>query len=42
MDTVTFDNYRGGYLAASHFEELGRRRLGIIQGPTNKSEAMLR
>lgn len=42
MDTVTFDNYRGGHLVASHFEELGRRKLGIIQGPANKSEAMLR
>ena len=42
MDTITFDNYRGGYLVASHFEELGHRKLGIIQGPVNKSEAMLR
>jgi DNA-binding LacI/PurR family transcriptional regulator len=42
MDTVTFDNYRGGHLVASHFEELGHRKLGIIQGPVNKSEAMLR
>jgi DNA-binding LacI/PurR family transcriptional regulator len=42
MDTVTFDNYRGGYLIANHFEELGHKKLGIIQGPVNKSEAMLR
>jgi DNA-binding LacI/PurR family transcriptional regulator len=42
MDTVTFDNYRGGYLAASHFEERGFRRVGIIQGPVKQSEAMLR
>lgn len=42
MDTVTFDNYRGGYLVASHFEERGFKNLGIIQGPIKHSEAMLR
>ncbi len=42
MDTVTFDNYRGGYLVARHFEEQGYRDLGIIQGPVQQSEAMLR
>ncbi len=42
MDTVTFDNYRGGHLVASHFEDKGFTRLGIIEGPKNKSEAMLR
>jgi len=42
MDTVTFDNYRGGYLVAKHFEERGFQNLGIIQGPTKQSEAMLR
>ena len=42
MDTVTFDNYRGGYLVANHFEERGYKKLGIIQGPIRQSEAMLR
>lgn len=42
MDTVTFDNYRGGHLVARHFQERGFRKLGIIHGPINKSEAMLR
>lgn len=42
MDTVAFDNYRGGYLVANHFEEMGYRKLGIIQGPVKQSEAMLR
>jgi len=42
MDTVTFDNYRGGYLVAKHFEELGYTNVGIIQGASHKSEAMLR
>lgn len=42
MDTVTFDNYRGGYIVANHFEERGYKKLGIIQGPVKQSEAMLR
>ncbi|TVR14343.1 MAG: LacI family transcriptional regulator [Balneolaceae bacterium] len=42
MDTVTFDNYRGGYLAANHFEERGYKNFGIIQGPIKQTEAMLR
>ncbi len=42
IDTVTFDNYRGGYLVANHFKELGYKNLGIIKGPFKKSEAMLR
>jgi DNA-binding LacI/PurR family transcriptional regulator len=42
MDTVTFDNYRGGHLIASHFQERGYKKLGIIEGPRIKSEAMLR
>jgi DNA-binding LacI/PurR family transcriptional regulator len=42
MDTVTFDNYRGGYLVANHFEQRGYKNLGIIQGPVKQSEAMLR
>lgn len=42
LDTVTFDNYRGGYLVAKHFEEHGYRNLGIIQGPVSQYEAMLR
>lgn len=42
LDTVTFDHYRGGYLVASHFEEQGFEKVGIIQGPATKSEALLR
>ena len=42
MDTITFDNYRGGHLVANHFEERGYKNLGIIQGPLKQSEAMLR
>lgn len=42
LDTVTFDNYRGGYLVARHFEERGFETVGIILGPAKQSEAMLR
>lgn len=42
MDTITFDTYRGGHLVADHFHRQGFRKLGIIHGPQNKSEAMLR
>jgi len=42
LDTITFDNYRGGHLVAGHFEELGFKNVGIVMGPGNKSEAMLR
>jgi DNA-binding LacI/PurR family transcriptional regulator len=42
LDTITFDNYRGGHLVARHFEERGHKQLGIVMGPGNKSEAMLR
>ncbi|PWN06681.1 LacI family DNA-binding transcriptional regulator [Rhodohalobacter mucosus] len=42
LDTVTFDNYRGGYIVAKHFEDRGYKNLGIIQGPIQQSEAMLR
>ncbi len=42
LDTVTFDHYRGGYLVATHFEEQGFKKVGIIKGPSAKSEALLR
>ncbi len=42
MDTITFDTYRGGHLVADHFQKQGFKKLGIINGPQNKSEAMLR
>lgn len=42
MDTITFDTYRGGHLVADHFYKQGFKKLGIINGPQNKSEAMLR
>ena len=32
-DALTFDNYRGGFLATSHLIELGHRRIAMLTGP---------
>lgn len=42
LDTITFDSYRGGYIVAKHFYEKGYHDVGIITGPTNKNESLLR
>lgn len=42
IDTVTFDSYMGGYMVAKHFEERGYQDVGIIIGPTDRHEALLR
>jgi DNA-binding LacI/PurR family transcriptional regulator len=42
IDTVTFDSYRGGHLAAKHFEDLGYNKVGLIAGPSTKVEALYR
>lgn len=42
FQTVTFDSYSGGYLAAQHFENRGYRNLGIIMGPHERSESRFR
>jgi len=42
LDTITFDSYRGGYIIAQHFYERDYKTLGIITGPPNKNEALLR
>lgn len=42
IDTVTFDSYMGGYLVGKHFEERGYKDVGIIIGPTDRHEALLR
>lgn len=42
LDTITFDSYGGGYLVAQHFYEKGYREVGIINGPFNRNEALLR
>lgn len=42
LDTVTFDSYRGGYIVAQHFYEKGYKEVGLITGPINKNESLLR
>jgi DNA-binding LacI/PurR family transcriptional regulator len=42
IDTVTFDSYMGGYMVAKHFEDRGYKEVGIIVGPTDRHEALLR
>lgn len=42
LDTITFDSYRGGFIVAKHFYERGYHKVGIITGPVNKNESLLR
>ena len=42
LDTITFDSYRGGYLVAEHFYKKNYKKVGIITGPVNKNESLLR
>ncbi len=42
LDTVTFDSYRGGYIVAQHFYEKGYKEVGLVTGPINKNESLLR
>jgi DNA-binding LacI/PurR family transcriptional regulator len=42
LETVTFDSYRGGYLVAKHFHELGFKKTGIIVGESIRLESKLR
>jgi len=42
LDTVTFDSYRGGYIVGQHFYEKGYKDVGLVTGPINKNESLLR
>ena len=42
IDTTTFDSYRGGYIVAEHFHQLGYKKVGIITGPVKWTEPFLR
>lgn len=42
LDTITFDSYGGGYIAAEHFYKKGYLEVGIITGPTNMHESLFR
>lgn len=42
FNTITFDGYSGGYLAAKHLEQRGYKKLGIIRGPIERAESRYR
>ncbi len=42
IDTITFDSYGGGYLVAQHFHKKGYHDVGIIDGPFDRHESLLR
>lgn len=42
IDTITFDSYGGGYLVAQHFHNKGYLDVGIINGPFDRHESLLR
>jgi DNA-binding LacI/PurR family transcriptional regulator len=42
IDTITFDSYGGGYLIAQHFHKKGYLDVGIVNGPFDRQESLLR
>ena len=42
LDTITFDSYGGGYLIAQHFHKKGYLEVGIVNGPFERQESLLR
>lgn len=42
VDTITFDSYGGGYLVAQHFHKKGFNEVGIVNGPFDRQESLLR
>ena len=42
IDTITFDSYGGGYLIAQHFHKKGYHNVGIVNGPFDRQESLLR
>ncbi|MCR9133976.1 MAG: LacI family transcriptional regulator [bacterium] len=42
VDTITFDSYGGGYLVAQHFYQKGYYDVGIVNGPFERTESLLR
>ena len=42
MQTITFDGYSGGYLAAEHFAQKRIPNVGLIHGPRGKAESSFR
>jgi DNA-binding LacI/PurR family transcriptional regulator len=42
LNTITFDGYSAGHMAAEHFKKLGHKKVGIIKGPLTKAESRFR
>lgn len=42
LDSIAFDNYSGGFIAAEHFLDKGYLQVGLIKGPATKSDARFR
>lgn len=42
FSTITFDSYSGGHLAATHFDEKGHKKVGIIKGSIERPESRFR
>lgn len=42
FSTITFDSYSGGHLAATHLEEKGHTKVGILKGPQERAESRFR
>jgi DNA-binding LacI/PurR family transcriptional regulator len=42
LTTITFDGYSGGHVAATHFQNQGYRRVGVVKGPQQKAESRFR
>jgi DNA-binding LacI/PurR family transcriptional regulator len=42
LNTITFDGYSAGHMAAEHFYKLGHKKVGIVKGPLTKAESRFR
>ncbi|MCC5927298.1 MAG: LacI family DNA-binding transcriptional regulator [Bacteroidetes bacterium] len=42
LQTITFDGYSGGHLAAKYFQKKGYKNLGIVKGPAQRPESRFR
>lgn len=42
IDTVTFDAYQGAGLVAKHFQQVGFKQVGLIEGPSSMPESRFR
>lgn len=42
LNTITFDGYSAGHMAAEHFFKLGHKKVGIVKGTGTKAESRFR